>query len=245
MILEINHLKKYFGNHQAIDIDHLAIKECRTLVFIGPSGGGKSTLLKLIAGLHFPDSGTISVGNQQIIFNEKELLQYRRKIGVVFQSWNLFPHLTALENVILPLLYVHGHSKEESRSISMKLLKQFDLDKHAEKKPYELSGGQIQRVALIRAIATQPTLLLLDEPTSALDPLMTSEVLELILELKNQQRDLILVTHHLQFAQQIAEKVLFISEGRILENGTIEEMFENPQSPQAKNYMSKVYANKL
>lgn len=240
MNLEIEELKKYFGKQPVIAIDHLIVKETQTLVFLGPSGGGKSTLLKLIAGLHYPDSGTILLDNQKIIFEEKELLEHRRKIGVVFQSWNLFPHLTALENIVLPLTEVHGKSKEEARDISLKLLKQFELDKHANKKPYALSGGQVQRVALIRAIAIQPKLLLLDEPTSALDPLMTSEVLDLVLELKNEKRDLILVTHQLQFAKRIADRVLFISEGKVLENGTTAQVFENPTSLQAKNYMSKV-----
>jgi len=240
MNLEIKKLKKYFGKQQVIAIGHLAVKDAESLVFIGPSGGGKSTLLKLIAGLHYPDSGTIKLDDKEIIFEENALLEHRRKIGVVFQSWNLFPHLTALENIVLPLQYVHGKSEEEARAISLKILKQFELDKHADKKPYALSGGQIQRVALIRAIAIQPTLLLLDEPTSALDPLMTSEVLDLILELKNEKRDLILVTHQLQFAKRIADRVLFISDGQVLENGTTEEVFENPSSIEAKNYMSKV-----
>jgi polar amino acid transport system ATP-binding protein len=240
MNLEIHQLKKHFGKQQAIGIDHLSVKDCQTLVFIGPSGGGKSTLLKMIAGLHYPDSGTIAVDGQKIIYEEKDLLLYRRNIGVVFQSWNLFPHLTALENIVLPLQQVHGQSREEAEATGLKLLKQFGLDKHADKKPYALSGGQVQRVALIRAIAIHPKLLLLDEPTSALDPLMTAEVLDLILELKNEQRDLILVTHHLQFAKRIADRVLYISEGRVLENGTVDQVFENPASQEAKNYMSKV-----
>jgi len=240
MNLEIEQLKKYFGNNRVIGIDHLVVKETQNLVFIGPSGGGKSTLLKIIAGLYYPDSGTIKLDNQKITFEENALLQHRRKIGVVFQSWNLFPHLTALENIVLPLQHVHGKSEEEAIEISLKLLKQFELDKHANKKPFALSGGQIQRVALIRAIAIEPTLLLLDEPTSALDPLMTAEVLDLVLELKNEKRDLILVTHQLQFAKRIADRVLFISEGQVLENGTVDEVFENPSSAQAKNYMSKV-----
>jgi len=240
MNLEIEQLKKYFSSQQAISIEHLSIKDCQTLVFIGSSGGGKSTLLKMIAGLHVPDAGTIAIDNEKIIYQEKELIEYRRKIGVVFQSWNLFPHLTALENIVLPLYRVHGIAKEEATETSLKLLKKFELDKHADKKPYAMSGGQVQRVALIRAIANHPTLLLLDEPTSALDPLMTAEVLELIMELKHEKRDLILVTHHLHFAKRIADRVLFISEGRILENGTTEEVFDNPTSLQAKNYMSKV-----
>ncbi|MBA2726782.1 MAG: amino acid ABC transporter ATP-binding protein [Parachlamydiaceae bacterium] len=241
MKLEINQLIKRFGKQKAIAIDELTL-DCNTLVFLGPSGGGKSTLLRLIAGLFYPDSGTITIDNEQVIFNEKELLKHRRSIGIVFQSWNLFPHLTALENIILPLQYVHGKPKEQATEISLDLLKRFGLEKHADKKPYALSGGQSQRVALIRALAVQPKLLLLDEPTSALDPLMTSEVLDLILELKNEKRDLILVTHHLHFAKRIAERVLFISEGKVLENGTGEQVFNNPKSQQAKDYMSKVLA---
>jgi len=240
MNLEIEKLKKYFGKQQSIGIGHLHVRGTKTLVLIGPSGGGKSTLLKLIAGLYKPDSGSISVDGKAICYEEKELLAYRRKIGVVFQSWNLFPHLTAMENIILPLQHVHGQSFEEAKTTSLKLLKQFELEKHAHKKPYALSGGQIQRVALIRAIAIQPTLLLLDEPTSALDPLMTSEVLDLILELKNEGRDLILVTHQLQFAKRIADRILFIADGHVLEHGTSSQVFENPTSPEAKNYMLKV-----
>lgn len=242
MKLEINQLRKNFGKHRAISIDHLLIEDCRTLVLIGPSGGGKSTLLKMIAGLIHPDSGTIRIDNQEIIFKDRELLDHRRKIGVVFQSWNLFPHLTALENIVLPLHQVHGLSKEKAESLSLELLERFDLVKHAQKQPHALSGGQIQRVALIRAIAIQPKLLLLDEPTSALDPLMTSEVLDLIYELKNEKRNLILATHHLQFAKRIADKVLFISEGKVLENGTTGDVFEHPESAQARQYMDKVLA---
>jgi polar amino acid transport system ATP-binding protein len=241
MKLEINDLIKKYGNQQAIAVKDLNV-DCNTLVFLGPSGSGKSTLLRLIAGLCYPDSGTIFIDGRQIIFEEKELLKYRRTLGVVFQSWNLFPHLTALENIILPLHYVHSLSKEEATAISVDLLKRFDLEKHAHKKPYALSGGQAQRVALIRAIAVKPNLLLFDEPTSALDPLMSAEVLELIFELKNENQNLILVTHHLQFAKRIADQVLFISQGIVIENGSVEEVFEHPKSEQAKEYMAKVLA---
>lgn len=241
MKLEIHQLIKKYGSQLAIAVEELNA-DCSTLVLIGPSGSGKSTLLRLIAGLCNPDSGTITIDDRQISFEEKELLKYRRTIGVVFQSWNLFPHLTALENIILPLHQVHGVSKDEAAAISIDLLKRFDLNKHADKKPYALSGGQAQRVALIRAIAVKPNLLLFDEPTSALDPLMTAEVLELILELKIENRNLILVTHHLHFAKRIADRVLFIAQGKVLENGTVEEVFENPKSARAKEYMAKVLA---
>jgi polar amino acid transport system ATP-binding protein len=222
MKLEIKQLVKKFGTQRAIAIDDLNI-ESSTLAILGPSGSGKSTLLRMIAGLTYPDSGTISINDQPIIFAEKELRQYRKSLGIVFQSYNLFPHLTALENIVLPLVEVQNMPKDEADFISMELLKRFGLDKHAHKKPYTLSGGQVQRVALIRAIATHPKLLILDEPTSALDPLMTAEVLELIIELKNDQ-------------------VLFIAEGRLLEKGSTEKVFEHPNSQQAKEYMSKVLA---
>lgn len=242
MKLEISQLRKNFGAQRAIAIDKLSISNSSTLAILGPSGGGKSTLLRIIAGLSYPDAGTIVINDQELIFNEKYLRQYRKKIGVVFQSYNLFPHLTALENIVLPLEYVQKISREEATNISIDLLKRFALDKHAEKKPHALSGGQVQRVALIRAIAIQPQLLILDEPTSALDPLMTAEVLELIIELKNEKRNIIMVSHHLQFARRIADQVLFISEGKLLEKGSPEEVFENPVSQQAKDYMSKVLA---
>jgi polar amino acid transport system ATP-binding protein len=240
MKLEFDNLKKQYGNQLAITPFQLVIPECQMLVLIGPSGGGKSTLLKLIGGLECPESGSIIIDDEPIIFEEKALIEHRRKLGIVFQSWNLFPHLTALENIVLSLHRVKGLSLEESETISMDLLTRFELAKHAHKKPYELSGGQCQRVALIRAVAGQPKLLLLDEPTSALDPLMTAEVLELILELKKEGRNLILSTHHLTFAKRVAECVLFLADGKVLEHGTPEDVFENPQTELAKNFMTTI-----
>lgn len=242
MKLEINQLTKNFGAQRAVYIDKLSIENSSTMVILGPSGGGKSTLLRMIAGLVYPDSGTIAINDQELIFKEKNLRQYRKNIGVVFQSYNLFPHLTALENIVLPLVEVQNISKAEAEELSMDLLRRFDLHKHANKKPHALSGGQVQRVALIRAIAIQPQLLILDEPTSALDPLMTAEVLDLILELKNEKRDIVMVSHHLQFAKRIADQILFLAEGKLLESGPPQKVFEHPISQQAKDYMAKVLA---
>lgn len=242
MRLEIKGLTKLFGLQQAIVELDLELPDCQTLVLIGPSGSGKSTLLRLMAGLDYPDSGTIKLNDREVVFEEKALIEHRRTLGIVFQSWNLFPHLTALENIVLPLYRVHGISKEEAEVRSMELLRRFDLVKHAHKKPFELSGGQVQRVALIRAIAGQPKMLMLDEPTSALDPLMTAEVLELISELKKEGRDLIFVTHHLSFAKKIADQVLFIAEGKILEKGSVCDVFERPHSALVKQYMATVLA---
>lgn len=242
MKLEITNLVKKFGSQRALSIDHLLISGCSTLVILGGSGSGKSTLLRMIAGLIYPDSGTIAIDDKKIIFDEDVLPEYRKSIGVVFQSWNLFPHLTALENIVLPLNKVQNIPLDESIQMSMELLKRFELDKHANKKPFALSGGQVQRVALVRAIATHPKLLILDEPTSALDPLMTAEVLELILELKDEKRDLLIVTHQLHFAKRAADQIIFMSEGKVVENGSSQEVFDNPKSMQAKLYMSKVMA---
>lgn len=240
MKLEIKNLRKHFGIHKALGTLNLDVPECQTLVLIGPSGSGKSTLLRLLAGLTYPDSGTITIDQVPITFEERALRKYRRGIGVVFQSWNLFPHLTALENIVLPLNKVQGFTLKEAEERSYDLLKRFSLDSHAHKKPYALSGGQVQRVALIRAIAAHPKLLLLDEPTSALDPLMTAEVLELILELKNEGKNIILATHHINFARRLADQAIFLYEGRLLEHGPMKDVLENPKTHLAKKYMASV-----
>ena len=240
MKLEIKDLVKKFGQNQAIGSISVSIPDFQTLTIIGPSGSGKSTLLRTMSGLEIPDSGSMAFNDKQVIFKEPELREHRLGLGIVFQSWNLFPHLTALENISLPLYRVHGLSKEEAEERSLELLKRFELDKHAYKKPFELSGGQSQRVALIRAVAIQPKMLMLDEPTSALDPLMTIEVLELIMELKKEGRNFVLVTHHLHFARKIADWVLFLAEGKLIESGPTEQVLENPKSTFVKKYMDKI-----
>lgn len=240
MKLEIHQLTKQYGPHKALDSLDLLLPAFQSLVLVGPSGSGKSTLLRLLAGLAIPDEGWIAFDGHRLERSEPALRRYRSHLGIVFQSWNLFPHLSALENIILPLHRVHKHSYEESRTRGIALLERFDLLRHAHKRPFELSGGQQQRVALIRAVAGQPQVLLLDEPTSALDPLMAAEVMELIQELKNELKGLILVTHHVQFAKRIGDHLLFIADGQILEQGPIPEIFEQVKSPLAKQYMSKV-----
>jgi polar amino acid transport system ATP-binding protein len=236
MKLEIKQLSKKYGDLQVIHSLDLILPKCQTLVLSGPSGGGKSTLLRLMSGLETPDSGSIAFDGIKIVYEENSLRKYRRRLGIVFQSWNLFPHLNALENVMLPLYRVHGLSKEEAEARSLVLLQRFDLQQHMLKKPYELSGGQVQRVALIRAVAHNPKMLMLDEPTSALDPLMTSEVLELISELKKEKNNIIFITHHLNFARRIADQILFIAEGRVVEHGSVNEVLDHPRSELVKEY---------
>ncbi len=240
MKLEIKGLKKSYGTHTALEPLNLTVSDCQALVLLGPSGSGKSTLLRLIAGLQYPDEGSIVIDDEPIIFEEKQLLKHRRKLGVVFQSWNLFPHLTALENIVLPLHHVQGLSLEEAEQRGFELLKRFELDSHAHKKPYTLSGGQAQRVAIIRAVAGHPKMLLMDEPTSALDPFMTYEVLELILELKREEHNLILATHHFSFAKKLADHALFLADGKLQETGAADEVFERPHSALAKRYLKTI-----
>ncbi|MGC1879492.1 MAG: ATP-binding cassette domain-containing protein [Rhabdochlamydiaceae bacterium] len=240
MNLDIVHLKKSIGGHLILDAIDYSV-DFKALGIIGPSGGGKSTFLKVIAGLLIPDEGTITLGDQKIPFDDsKRLLQHRRSLGIVFQSWNLFPHLSALENIILPLYRVHGYTKPRAEEEGRKLLKRFDLLSHSDKTPHELSGGQCQRVAIIRAVARKPSLLLLDEPTSALDPLMTSEVFDLICELKEEGIAFILASHHMSFLRKIADRVAFMERGRLIESGPVEELFLRPKTLPVIDYFSKV-----
>jgi polar amino acid transport system ATP-binding protein len=240
MKLEIQRLNQSINDHLILhDINYTV--EFEVLGVIGPSGSGKSTLLKVIAGLLVPETGVVLLDGKSIPFHEpKALLQHRRSLGIVFQIWNLFPHLSALENIVLPLQRVHGYSLDAAQEQGRQLLKRFELLSHADKKPHELSGGQCQRVALIRAVARKPALLLLDEPTSALDPLMTSEVLDLLVELKKSGIAFILVSHHMSFLQKIADQAAFIDGGRYIESGSVEQLFRHPTQPIVRDYLSKV-----
>ena len=241
MRLQLNQLTKSFDGKTVLDGITAYFGDARAIVFIGPSGGGKSTLLRIIAGLETPDSGTIALDGTVVDFsNEETLRAHRRRLGVVFQSYNLFPHLTALENITLPLEKVHGHTPGEARDIASETLKRFQLGEHAGKKPAELSGGQKQRVAIARAIAVKPRVLLFDEPTSSLDPEMTAEVLEVIEELKSEGRDFVLVTHEMGFARRVGDVVALLAEGRIVESGPAEQVFTAQKSPQCRDFLARV-----
>lgn len=237
----IQNLTKAYGGQRALDGVHFdSAGETRCLALLGPSGGGKSTLLRLLGGLETPDSGSISLNDQPLPADEPALRAYRRSNGFLFQGYNLFPHLTALENITLPLEKVHGKSPAEAASIAGKNLARFGLDAHAGKYPAQLSGGQQQRVALIRAVSMEPRLLFLDEPTAALDPEMTWEVLELVRELVNQGQPAVICTHELGFARAVADRIAFVSEGRILEAGPPELFFSAPQTETAARFLSRV-----
>jgi polar amino acid transport system ATP-binding protein len=240
MRLDLTDIKKSYGNHLVLDDVSLSIPEMKTLAMMGPSGGGKSTLLRIIAGLETPDGGTLSLDGETVKANERYLLPYRRQIGVVFQSFNLFPHLTALQNISLPLEKVHGYAPVDAADYALQLLSRFQLVSHAQKTPAQLSGGQKQRVAIARAVAIKPRLLLFDEPTSALDPEMTVEVLDLISELRSEGRPLLIVTHEIGFARKVADQVVFIYAGRVMEHGEAEELFERPATLELKGFLDKV-----
>jgi polar amino acid transport system ATP-binding protein len=240
MKLELRGLTKKFGTHTVLDGIDLALDDVHCLALIGPSGGGKSTLLRLIAGLEYPSAGTVALNGREIDYDDGALLAHRRSIGTVFQAYNLFPHLTALRNITLPLEKVHGRSADEAHALAEATLERFQLRNHAHKRPAELSGGQRQRVAIARAIAIKPQVVLLDEPTSALDPEMTAEVLELIEELKNEGRDLLLVTHEMGFARHVADRVALLAEGRIAEIGPPEQLFAAPQADATRAFLRRV-----
>jgi polar amino acid transport system ATP-binding protein len=240
MNLRLNDISKSFDGHGVLAGVSLALDKVHTLALIGPSGGGKSTLLRIVAGLEFPTAGSVEINGQSVRFEEESLLQHRRTIGTVFQAFNLFPHLTALQNITLPLEKVHGHAPAAAENIARQLLARFRLENHAQKRPAALSGGQRQRIAIARAISIKPRLLLLDEPTSALDPEMTAEVLDVIQELREEGRDFILVTHEMGFARQVADHVALLVDGRIAEAGPPQQIFDQPTTTQTRDFLAKV-----
>jgi len=238
MIVECESVSKTFGSQRVLREVTFRAEFAHTLALIGPSGGGKSTLLRILAGLEDPEDGTITINGRRLSRVEKELALYRRKIGVVFQSYNLFPHLSAAENIRLPLEKVHRLADAKERTD--RVLERFQLQDHGTKKPAQLSGGQRQRVAIARALAIDPEFLLMDEPTSALDPEMTAEVLDVIAGLREARQPLILVTHEMGFARETADVVAFVAEGKVLECGSAQEFFASPQSPAATKFLSRI-----
>ncbi|EDY82974.1 ABC transporter, ATP-binding protein, putative [Verrucomicrobiia bacterium DG1235] len=239
MKIHLDQVTKSYGEHRALDGICLELEDARSLTLIGPSGGGKSTTLRLIAGLEHPNSGYISVNEQLVPREESALRNYRKSIGVVFQSYNLFPHLDAVTNIALPLEKVHDCSKSESIDRANELLKRFKLAAHGNKRPSELSGGQNQRVAIARSLAHDPDLILFDEPTSALDPEMSAEVLDVIEELIQQGKDCVIVTHQMGFAKRASDFVAFISKGKIAESGRCQEIFEQAKTPGLQQFLER------
>lgn len=244
MKLEIKDLTKTFGSTRALDGFDGWVENVRGLCLIGPSGGGKSTLLRTLAGLTRPDSGSVAMDGRRLPFeSEAALRERRRRFGIVFQAYNLFPHLSARANITLPLRQVFGKSRDEAESIADHWLDRLDMRPHAERKPSALSGGQRQRIAIARAVAVEPEALLLDEPTSALDPEMTVEILELIRDLTQSQGiAFVLATHELRFARAVGDHLWFVAQGKNVEGGPMGRALTQPETPQLRRFLEKLDA---
>ncbi len=237
-LLTIEHLKKSFGDNVILDDVNLTVKQGEVIVIIGPSGCGKSTLLRCINALEPIQEGQILLDGEKIEPKSKNLTQLRQKIGMVFQSYELFPHLSVLDNIMLAPTKVQKRPKDEVKEEALALLERVGLAEKAKSYPRELSGGQKQRVAIVRALCMHPEILLFDEVTAALDPEMVREVLDVMLNLATQGRTMLIVTHEMQFAKAVADRVIFLDNGNIVEDATPDEFFNHPKTSRAKQFLN-------
>ena len=241
-LIEVSHVTKQFsgGAVKALDDCSLTIGKGDVVAIIGPSGSGKSTLLRCLNLLETPTSGTITVDGVDITDPKTDIDLHRRKMGMVFQHFNLFPHMTILKNMTLAPMKLLKKSQEEAESQAKALLERVGLGGRANDYPSQLSGGQKQRVAIVRALCMDPEVMLFDEPTSALDPEMVGEVLEVMKELARDGMTMVVVTHEMGFAKEVADRVIFMADGKIVEEGTPDDIFSNPQQPRTKDFLAKV-----
>lgn len=239
-LIKIENLEKSFGKIEVLKDISTEIKKGEVVVIIGPSGSGKSTFLRCLNLLEEPTGGHIYFDNTDITDPKTNINLHRKKMGMVFQQFNLFPHMTVLKNMTISPIKVLGLSKAEAEERAMKLLERVGLADRANSYPSQLSGGQKQRVAIVRALCMQPDVMLFDEPTSALDPEMVGEVLDVMKSLAQDGMTMAVVTHEMGFAKEVADRVFFIDEGIIMEEGTPDELFNNPKSPRLKDFLSKV-----
>jgi polar amino acid transport system ATP-binding protein len=240
-VLRLEKVRKSFGSETVLEDITFTVPEHTATVFIGASGSGKSTLLRCINLLDQIDDGQILLDGDDISAADIDPDEVRKKLGMVFQSFNLFPHMTVLENVILAPTKVQGVAREIAREEALSLLQRFGLKEKADQYPDRLSGGQQQRVAIIRSLARHPRLLLLDEVTSALDPVLVNEVLSTVRELKNEGMTMVLATHEMGFAKQVADEVCYLHDGRIVEWGTPGAILENPDRPETQEFLRRVH----
>jgi len=239
-VIETKNLKKVFGDNYVLNGINETINKGEKVVIIGPSGSGKSTFLRCLNLLEEPTEGEIWFEGKKINDKKADINKIRQKMGMVFQQFNLFPHLTVLDNITLAPTRLGLMTKDEARDKAMELLKRIGLSEKALSYPNHLSGGQKQRIAIIRALAMNPDVMLFDEPTSALDPEMVGEVLDLMEALAREGMTMVVVTHEMRFAKRVATRVMFMDEGRIVEQNTPEELFENPQHPRLREFLSKI-----
>jgi polar amino acid transport system ATP-binding protein len=240
-VLIVEQLRKAFGSEVVLEDISFNVPEHTATVFIGSSGSGKSTLLRCINLLEQIDDGIITLDGQEISATEANIDEVRKKFGMVFQAFNLFPHKSVLENITLAPIYARGVNPEQANAEALELLARFGLKDKASQYPDRLSGGQQQRVAIIRSLALHPRMLLLDEITSALDPVLVNEVLSLVRDLKSDGMTMLLATHEMGFARQVADEVCFLHRGRILEWGSPESILENPKLPETQDFLRRVH----
>lgn len=238
-MIELKKLHKSYGNNEIIKGVDLTVDKSEVVVIIGPSGSGKSTLLRCVNYLEVPTSGSISI-NGETITRKSNINDIRAEVGMVFQHFNLFPHMTVGQNITLAPINVRHQSKEEAQKIAKDLLARIGLSEKINAYPDELSGGQQQRVAIARALAMNPKVMLFDEPTSALDPEMVNEVLDVMKSLAESGMTMMVVTHEMGFAKQVADRVLFVDQGIILEQGSPEEIFEHPKQKRTQDFLAKI-----
>jgi general L-amino acid transport system ATP-binding protein len=242
-IIEFSKVNKWYGDfHVLRDID-LSVARGERIVVCGPSGSGKSTLIRCINRLEEHQAGHLTVGGVELTDDVKSIESARRQVGMVFQQFNLFPHLTVLENLTLAPMWVGKVPKAEAEERAMQQLKRVRIAEQAQKYPLQLSGGQQQRVAIARALCLTPNIMLFDEPTSALDPEMVGEVLNVMVEMADQGITMICVTHEMGFARQVADRVIFMDQGQIVEQNTAAAFFDNPQNERTQDFLSKILAH--
>ena len=240
VLIKAENLQKSFGNIEVLKGIDTEIQKGEVVVIIGPSGSGKSTFLRTLNLLEMPTGGTIYFEGINITDPDININKHRQKMGMVFQQFNLFPHMTILKNMTIAPMKLLGKTKQEAENDAFELLKKVGLADRANSYPSQLSGGQKQRVAIVRALAMNPDVMLFDEPTSALDPEMVGEVLSVMKELAASGMTMAVVTHEMGFAREVADRVMFIDEGIIMEQGTPDEVFEHPKSPRLQDFLSKV-----
>ncbi|RUM82324.1 MAG: amino acid ABC transporter ATP-binding protein [Candidatus Thioglobus sp.] len=239
-IIEISNLNKWFGEFQALNNINLKVKEGEIIVVCGPSGSGKSTLIRCVNFLEKFQEGSVIIDGIKLTDDVKKIRQVRSEVSMVFQHFNLFPHLNIVDNLTLAPIWVHNETKKEARDKALKLLDRVGIRDQAEKYPNQLSGGQQQRVAIARALCTSPKIMLFDEPTSALDPEMISEVLDVMVGLAKEGITMICVTHEMGFAKKVADRIIFMDEGRIIEENQPKAFFNNPESDRLKLFLDQI-----
>ncbi|MGL4760321.1 MAG: amino acid ABC transporter ATP-binding protein [Sarcina sp.] len=239
-MLVVEKLHKYFGKNKVLIGIDAHIKKGEVVVVIGPSGSGKSTFLRCLNLLEAPTDGKITFEDVDITSKKSNINKLREKMGMVFQQFNLFPHMTVIKNLTVSPMKVRGKTKDQAEKIGMELLKKVGLEDKKDAYPSSLSGGQKQRIAIARALAMMPDVMLFDEPTSALDPEMVGEVLNVMKDLANEGMTMVVVTHEMGFAKEVGDRILFMDKGKILEEGSPDEIFNNPKEARTKEFLSKV-----